>query len=142
MDSIKPPKYFKLPYLNYVMTNYKKGRRFEYRVCEVFREYGFEAVRKAGSSPYDISVMKDGRVLFLVDAKKTSQKKCIYVSKSDIEKIVREADAVGAEPLIIYGFRYSPVFVSFPREFLKTEGSAKLEGGLKLKDFLESFVKL
>ncbi len=119
------------------MTNYRKGAAFEFRVRDLFRKFGYEAERKAASSPYDIIVMKEGRVVFLVDAKKTSQrgKNFIYVKRSDVEKIMREAKKLGAKPLIAYGFYRSPIFVAFPEEF---EGVVKLEPGLELKKFLES----
>src|SRR3990167_4283961 len=98
------------------MTNYAKGAAFEYRVRDLFNRCGFVAQRKAGSSPYDLMVLKDGRVHFLIDAKKTSTaNRYIHVRKEDVEKIVREADIVGAEPLITYGFQRTPIFVAFAR---------------------------
>jgi len=56
------------------MTNYRKGVAFEFRVRDLFRKFGYAAERKAASSPYDIIVLKDGSVRFVVDAKKTSQR--------------------------------------------------------------------
>ncbi len=121
------------------MTNYKKGVSFEFRVRNLFRKFGYVAERKAASSPYDIIVMKDGVVDFLVDAKKTSQrnKDFLYVKRADLEKIIRESRKFCAKPLIIYGFYRSPVFVAFPEELLK-KSAARLEHGLKLKDFLKN----
>ena len=92
------------------MTNYKKGAAFEFRVRNIFRRFGYEAERKAASSPYDIIVMKNGKVVFVVDAKKTSQKdkSFIYVRRSDVEKIINESKKLGAKPLIVYGFYRTP----------------------------------
>ncbi len=121
------------------MTNYRKGVAFEFRVRDLFRKHGYTAERKAASSPYDIIVLRDGVVKFLVDAKKTSQRErdFIYVRDSDLEKITREAGKIGAVPLIIYGFLRSPIFVAFPEELME-KNAARLEAGLELKDFLSS----
>ncbi len=119
------------------MTNYKKGAAFEFRVRNIFRRFGYEAERKAASSPYDIIVMKNGKVVFVVDAKKTSQKdkSFIYVRRSDVEKIINESKKLGAKPLIVYGFYRTPVFVAFPEEMGEV---IRLEVGKKLEDFLKS----
>jgi len=119
------------------MTNYRKGMNFEFRVRNLFRKFGYQAERKAASAPYDIIVIKNGSVVFLVDAKKTSQKdkNFIYLKRSDVEKIIREAKKLKAMPLIIYGFYRTPVFVAFPEEIIK-KGVIKMENGLKLEDFL------
>lgn len=122
------------------MTNYRKGVAFEFRVRDLFRKYGYVAERKAASSPYDIIVMKGGVVKFLVDAKKTSQENrgFIYIKASDLEKIVREAEKLGAKPLIIYGFMRTPAYVAFPEELLKKK-AARLEANLELDKFLSSY---
>lgn len=119
------------------MTNYKKGVAFEFRVRDIFRRYGYVAERKAASSPYDVIVMKDGVISFVIDAKKTSQKDrgFIYIKKADVEKIIKESGKLGARPLIVYGFQRSPAFVTFPEKLIK-RGVVKLEPGLELKTFL------
>ena len=119
------------------MTNYRKGSRFEYRVRDFFRKLGYTAERKAASAPYDIIVMKDGRIDFLIDAKKTSQKdkKAIYISRDDVEKIIKEAKKLCARPLIIYGFHRTPLYVAFPEDLLKKD-VIKVEEGMKLVDYL------
>ena len=119
------------------MTNYKKGARFEYRVRDLFRKHGYTAERKAASSPYDIIAMKKGRICFLVDAKKTSQKdkKFIYLKRCDVEKIVHESKKLGARPLMVYGFYRSPIYVAFPEELLKRK-VMRVEGGMKLKELI------
>ncbi|MFP4633867.1 MAG: hypothetical protein ACLFM9_02745 [Candidatus Aenigmatarchaeota archaeon] len=124
------------------MQNYKRGYNFEIRVRDTFRDSGFEAERKAASAPYDIFVMKDGRVVFIVDAKKTGQKDrdYIYVGRETVEKIKNEAEKIGAQPLITYGFYRSPIYVETPPELLGREGkNIRLEEGVKLEGFLDNY---
>jgi len=121
------------------MTNYKKGARFEYRVRDLFRKFGYEAERKAASAPYDIIVIRDGKVCFIVDAKKTSQRKkdYIYLKRSDLDKLIKESEKIGAVPLVIYGFYRTPVFVEFP-DNIKNKKTIRLEKGLELKKYLSN----
>lgn len=124
------------------MQNYKRGYNFEIRVRDKFRNKGFEAERKAASAPYDLLVMKDGRIVFLIDAKKTAQKDkdYIYVSKGSIESILEESGKVGAQPLIAYGFYRTPIYVGFPSELIESDGkNVRLEEGTKLGEFLDNF---
>ena len=121
------------------MTNYRKGMAFELRVRDLFRKLGYIAERKAASAPYDIIVMKDGMIKFLIDAKKTSQrdKKILYIKMADVEKIIKESKKLNTIPLIVYGFYRSPIFVAFPEELIK-KSVVKLEENLKLEDFLKN----
>lgn len=124
------------------MTNYKRGYNFEIRVRNKFRDLGFYAERKAASSPYDIIVMKDGRVEFVIDSKKTGQrdKDYIYITRENVEKMVNEADKIGAQPLIIFGFYRTPIYVELPQDLLKEDGKTiRLEKSLKLTNFLEKY---
>jgi Holliday junction resolvase len=50
------------------MTNYEKGRRFEYRVRDVFKRHGFVVIRAAQSKPIDLVCLKDGKSI-LVECK-------------------------------------------------------------------------
>ncbi|QQG39578.1 MAG: hypothetical protein HYS81_04330 [Candidatus Aenigmatarchaeota archaeon] len=126
------------------MTNYRKGVRFEYRVRDIFRRHGYAAERKAASSPYDIMVMKGGRVVFVVDAKKTSVsgKKHIHISRDDVSKIISNASVLNAQPLVVYGFNMGDAFVAFPEELLKNDGkTVRLEDGMLLEKFLQSYIQ-
>ena len=122
------------------MTNYEKGANFEFRIRNIFRKFGYIAERKAASAPYDIIVMKDGKILFIIDAKKTSQrdKNYIYLKKDDVIKIMRESEKIGTTPLIVYGFYKTPAFVEFPKNVVNKK-TIRLEEGLKLETFLEEF---
>lgn len=50
------------------MTNYEKGRRFEYRVRDLFMEHGFVVIRAAKSKPVDLVCLKNGTSI-LVECK-------------------------------------------------------------------------
>lgn len=124
------------------MQNYKRGYNFEIRVRDKFRDHGFVAERKAASAPYDLLVMKDGQIVFLIDAKKTGQrdKDHLYVERESIETVLEESDKIGTQPLIVYGFYRSPIYVGFPDELLDEEGrTIRLEESLELDEFLEKF---
>lgn len=120
------------------MTNYRKGYNFEMRVKKIFDKFGFKAERKAASSPYDIVVMKNGKIIFVADAKKTSQKNknYVHVKKEDVNKIINESKKLNTEPLLIYSFYRKPIYVEFPKD-LKLKGrTIRLEEGIKLENFL------
>lgn len=124
------------------MSNYKRGANFEYRVRDLFREKGFQAERKAASSPYDLLVLDGGEVVFVVDAKKTSisDREHLYVSKDDIEKIIESGEKLGAQPLITYGFQRTDIFVAFPGELLGGDNKhVRLEEGISLDSFLDNW---
>jgi len=127
------------------ITNYQSGRRFEYRVRDLFKEHGFQAKRKASSSPYDILVLKEGKSQFVVDAKHTSQrdKEYIYISRGDVEKIVEIARELNCTPLVCYGFYRTPIYAEFGEKLLKENDgkNIRLEEGEKLKRFLNMFGK-
>lgn len=48
-----------------LMTNYEKGRRFEYRVRDLFKRQGFVVVRAAQSKPIDLVCLKDGTSILI-----------------------------------------------------------------------------
>ncbi len=124
------------------MHNYKRGYNFEIRVRDKFRESGYEAERKAASAPYDLLIMKDGRISFIIDAKKTGQKDKdhLYVDRKSIESVKEEAEKIGSVPLIVYGFYRTPIYVKEAEELLDRDGKhIRLEGGVKLDDFLENY---
>ena len=121
--------------------SYPVGRRFEYRARDVFREYGYQCDRKAASSPYDLLVQKEGRTMFLGECKKTGKNDYIYISKDDIDKTVREAERQNAIPLLLYGFKRTPVFAAFPEELDFTGKMYRVRKGdnVLLSDLLNEF---
>lgn len=100
--------------------SYRKGRAFEYRCRDEFRDKELDSDRKAGSAPYDLIVRKGSRILYVCECKKTMKDR-IYVKKEDIEKLEREAERKHVKPLFLYGFNRTPVYVKKPEE-LETSG--------------------
>jgi Holliday junction resolvase len=48
------------------VTNYERGRSFEYKVQNDLRSHGFTTIRSAGShSPADLIAVKSGQLLFV-----------------------------------------------------------------------------
>lgn len=124
------------------MHNYKRGYNFEIRTRNKFRDLGYQAERKAASAPYDLMVMKDGRMVFIIDTKKTAQrdKDHIYVEKKDVRSIIEEAEKIGTQPLIVYGFYRTPIYVELPSKMMDHEGkTVRLEEGIELEDFMENY---
>ena len=50
------------------MSNYEGGRRFEYRIRDLFRRNGYFVVRAAQSKPIDLVCLRNGRSV-LVECK-------------------------------------------------------------------------
>jgi len=79
------------------MTNYEKGRRFEYRVRDLFRECGFIVIRAAQSKPIDLVCLKDGwSILVECKTKKTS------LSKEGKRELMEIAKTSKALPVLAY----------------------------------------
>lgn len=79
------------------MSNYLKGRRFEYRVRDLFKKQGFIVIRGAQSKPVDLVCLKDGRSI-LVECK---------VRKSSLDKngrmeLLNMAKTSKAIPVLAY----------------------------------------
>lgn len=51
------------------MSNYRKGRRFEYRVRDELTRRGYFVIRGAGSKPVDLVALKAGGRVVLVECK-------------------------------------------------------------------------
>jgi len=77
------------------MSEYVKGRRFEYRVRDFFRKNGFVVIRAAQSKPIDLVCLRRGEAIF-VECK---------TGKSGLRRTRRQellslAEAAGALPLL------------------------------------------
>ena len=111
---------------------YKKGYMFEWKVKKLFEKHGFYAKRSPASKPYDIEVIKDGKIVFLVECKKTS-KNVLYVY--GLEELVDVAKKFGALPLLVYGFYRTPPYVKIvmgdKEKVLKDETHITLEEYLR-----------
>ena len=75
-------------------TNYKRGRRKEYKVCKQLRDEGFDIVfRSAGShSPIDIvAINKDKQYILFVQCKPNNY------SKLSTKRLLIDNDALNGE---------------------------------------------
>jgi len=79
------------------MTNYEKGRRFEYRVRDLFKKHGFLVIRAAQSKPIDLVCLKDGDSL-LVECKVNKSS----LGKNGRKELLHLAKASKAKPILAY----------------------------------------
>lgn len=79
------------------MTNYEKGRRFEYRVRDVFKEHGFVVIRAAQSKPIDLVCLKDGKSI-LVECKINRSS----LGKNGRKELLNLAKTSRAIPILAY----------------------------------------
>ncbi|MDJ0270510.1 MAG: restriction endonuclease [Aigarchaeota archaeon] len=75
--------------------SYRKGRRLEYIVRDLFLKRGWVVVRSARSKPVDLVCMKAGRSV-LVECKYSRA----YVRYSEVEPLLELAEKAGAEPVV------------------------------------------
>lgn len=59
----------------------------------------------------DLKILKDGRLRYLVNCKKTSKVRPIYLSRLEVERLAAQAEQTGAEGLICFGFVRTPILV-------------------------------
>ncbi|MEM1940850.1 MAG: restriction endonuclease [Candidatus Caldarchaeum sp.] len=76
--------------------SYRKGRRLEYVVRDVFKRRGWAVVRAAASKPVDLVCMKDGHTV-VVECKHNKR----YVTWGEVEPLVQLAEKAGAEPVLV-----------------------------------------
>lgn len=79
------------------MTNYEKGRRFEYRVRDMFKEHGFVVIRAAKSKPVDLVCLKKGTSI-LVECKIRKSS----LGKNGKEVLLNMAKISKAVPVLAY----------------------------------------
>lgn len=80
-----------------VMTSYEKGRRFEYRVRDLFKEHGFVVIRAAQSKPVDLVCLKN-RASILVECKIRKSS----LGKNGKEELLHMAQISKAIPVLAY----------------------------------------
>lgn len=79
------------------MTNYEKGRRFEYRVRDLFKKHGFVVIRAAQSKPIDLVCLKNGKsILIECKTRKSS------LSKNGRQELLHMAKTSRAIPILAY----------------------------------------
>lgn len=79
------------------MTKYEKGRRFEYRVRDIFKEHGFVVIRAARSKPVDLVCLKNGKSI-LVECKINKSS----LGKNGREELLNLAETSRAIPILAY----------------------------------------
>ena len=79
------------------MTNYEKGRRFEYRVRDLFQKHGFLVVRAAQSKPIDLVCLKNGKSI-LVECKTNKRS----LGKNGKKELLNMAKTSGARLILAY----------------------------------------
>lgn len=123
-------------------TPKKRGTGFEYRVAYLFESLGYSWDRSGSSLGIDLKISKNGRLEYLINCKKTSTKKAIYLPKPDVEKLKESSRLTGAKGLVCFGFNRTPILV-VPLEKIGKLSESRLyykltenDGG-PLKDLVE-----
>jgi Holliday junction resolvase len=124
------------------MTTPKRmGSAFEYRVAHTFQHFGYSWDRSRSSLGIDLRIWKTGRLRYLINVKKTSTLRPIYLPKSEVRRLRASAKEMGARGLVCFGFRRTPI-LAVPLEDIqklrKTRLCYKLapEDGKPLKEML------
>lgn len=94
-----------------MVTPKQKGTRWEYNVAYLFERFGYSWDRSGSSLGIDLKIWKDGRLRYLVSAKKTSTLGPIYLPRREVERLKISANETGAGGLICFGFRRTPILV-------------------------------
>ena len=79
------------------MSSYTKGRRFEYRVRDLFRKNGYVVIRAARSKPIDLVCLKNGNSI-LVECK--TEKSALRKPRKEI--LLDLAKTSKAIPILAY----------------------------------------
>ncbi|MCS7094220.1 MAG: hypothetical protein NZ988_00185 [Thaumarchaeota archaeon] len=83
--------------------SYRRGRRFEYEVRDLFRLRGWFVIRAAASKPVDLVCMKRGSVVLV---------ECKYGDKptrTELEQVRFISQSVGATAVIAVKERYGKI---------------------------------
>ena len=91
-----------------MVKNYARGYQLEWKTKKMLEANDWIAMRSPASrSEADLIAMKGYHKLF-VQCKKTSKDNLYIYGLSDLLNLAKEHKA---EPLLVYGFRYTPPFV-------------------------------
>lgn len=123
-----------------------RGVQFEYRTAYLFEKFGCEWDRSGSSLGTDLKILKNGELKYLVNCKKTSKSKVIYLPRSEVKDLEKTAEKRGAQGLICFGFHRTPIFIhtlDSIKDTEQTEKSYKLvkEDSQTLKKFLSEVNK-
>jgi len=89
-----------------MVTNYERGRRFEWRVRDLLRKKGFAVFRCAGSKPVDLIALRRGRIV-LVECKSDGR-----IDQRQLKKLESLAKKAGGELIIVSKDNYRYVIES------------------------------
>ncbi|MBS3815033.1 MAG: hypothetical protein KGY45_00540 [Hadesarchaea archaeon] len=123
-----------------------RGVQFEYRVAYQFEDFEYDWDRSGSSLGTDLKILKDGKLKYLVNCKKTSKSDVIYLKKSEVKRLKKKSKERNAQGLICFGFHRTPIFVRTLEdinEVEQTEKSYKLkeENNQSLKNLLHEATK-
>lgn len=118
-----------------------RGTQFEYRTAYLFEEFGYEWDRSRSSLGTDLKILKDGKLRYLVNCKKTSKAKAIYIPQKEVMQLEKKSGRRSAQGLICFGFYRTPIFthtLESIKKVKRTKKSYKLvkENAYNLKKFL------
>ncbi len=119
----------------------QRGVQFEYRTAYFFERFGHTWDRSGSSLGIDLKILKNGKLHYLTNCKKTAKSKIIYLSQAEVERLSAQAVERGAKGLVCFGFYRSPIYVLTVDEMKKLERTKlnyklKLGDGTPLKEFL------
>jgi Holliday junction resolvase len=95
------------------------GSGFEYRVAYTFEDFGYSWDRSGSSLGIDLRIWRKGTLRYLINCKKTSALKPIYLPKSEVKLLRVCAKETGAHGLVCFGFRRTPILVVTLEEIKK-----------------------
>lgn len=115
---------------------------FEYRVSYLLESFGFRWDRSGSSLGIDLKISEKGRLRYLISCKKTSKLGPIYLPRAEVERLRTSAKETGAEGLVCFGFRRTPIFAIGLKEIPNLPGTRlyyklQLGDGKPLKEMLK-----
>ncbi len=119
-----------------------KGINFEYRTAYLFERFGYTWDRSGSSLGIDLKILKDGRLRYLVNCKKTSTQGPIYLPRIEVDRLALGAKQAGVPGLVCFGFHRTPI-LTLPLDKLHKLGSTRLNyklypaDGRPLAEFLK-----
>lgn len=124
-------------------TPKKRGTGFEYRTAYLLESFGFSWDRSGSSLGIDLKISMKGRLCYLISCKKTSKLGPIYLPRAEVDRLRASSKETGAEGLVCFGFRRTPVLAIGLGEIPKLPGTRlyyklQLGDGKPLKDLLKT----
>ena len=123
----------------------KKGTYYEYKVEEIFENYGYATIRSLGSgggtkkSKPDVTV-SNSRYSFGIEVKHRNND-VLYIKKSQVDELKDFCFTFGATPLLVVKFNRNPFYVFDVDSIELCEKNFKisigeLNKGIELNEFI------